>query len=292
MTKDYNLGYYIEPKLMEKIQLMKKRREKKFDHLILVDGEEGFGKTNWGSHFCHATSKVIGIPYTNKNIFFDPDKLMDFAANTEGQIIHWDEAAFGAMSTQWQNKVQQKLIQCLMVARKKRHIWVFLIPYLDTLKTYFLRRCVGIVHVYSRDDIERGRYVYINKKKKYVILNQVQQRRQQISFKKYSFRGSCNWVLPKLINEDLYESEKDEAIKKAFSEDNGTNDTNKDKYILEHYRFALLASELKERTGMSNRAIANWFDVRHNIKINHMHISRGLKLVDKYPNLIQNQAIP
>lgn len=257
-----DLGYYIEPKLLEKIQFMKRRRAKNFDHLLLVEGGEGLGKTNFAVHYGYACAKEFGCSFGNENIFFDPDEMMDFAVRTEAQVIQWDEAAMAALGSNWQSKVQQKLIKCMMMARKKRHTWIFLIPYIETLKLYFLKRAVGLVHVYSRDDLERGRYVYVGKKKIKAVIKKIRMR-QEINWKFYDFRGSCQFVLPKLIDEQEYEKKKDEVILDVFGEDGGTNPW-KTRYDDFKRKFGAACLVLNESYGLTVRDIADRTDTSRN----------------------------
>jgi len=249
----------MEKRLKTKLDAYVGRQKKNFDHLIIVDGDEGYGKSTWITEPCEYIAKVTGKQWSVNNIFFDLDELMKFASTTEKQIIVWDEAAMGGMGIQWQNKMQQKLIMCLMVARKKRHFWFFIIPKFFKLKDYIIERSIALVHVYSRDDVTRGRYVFFSKKKKNQLYS-TYQRTKKPNYKKYSFRGTFTkdmWG----IDEDAYDKKKDEAIRKAFADDQEGGDNKR--AILWKMRLARVSQHLKESKIMSYRELAKISGIHH-----------------------------
>jgi|SRR6056297_664578 len=282
-------NYNLEDSFVEVVDVFLKRREKKWDHLLLYDGEEGVGKTTCAIHHGYYIAHKLGKRFSHENIFFDPEDMMKFASETEGEVIMWDEAAFGGMSAQWQNQIQQKLVMCLMTARKKRHTWLFLIPQLHTLNFYFIKRAVGIVHVYSEDDINRGKYVYVGKRRKVqTIIPQIMNssKKRMISFKKYSWRGAFgkDALIGNLIDEEIYEAAKDAAITKAFSGDSSGNKW-KESSIKYHFKLYLLAQHCMDNYGISQR------DIGRIIQGNHMEISRGKELLKKNPEILKNAGL-
>jgi archaellum biogenesis ATPase FlaH len=219
--KDYKMivtskEYFMETKLVEKLDLMVKRMNGADDNLVIIDGDEGQGKTNLAMGICHYVSEKTGRSYTTKNIFFDLDKLMKFASETKEQIIHWDEGALGGLSMQWWKKNQQKFLQLLMVARKKKHFWVIAIPKFNKLNEYIVvDRSIALIHVYSRGNIQKGRLMYYTKQKKELLFDEWKRARRK-SYNKYkSFGGSFLEYDKKVFSaEELaqYDKMKDEAI--------------------------------------------------------------------------------
>jgi archaellum biogenesis ATPase FlaH len=219
--KDYKMivtskEYFMETKLVEKLDLMIKRMNGADDNLVIIDGDEGQGKTNLAMGICHYVSEKTGRSYTTKNIFFDLDKLMKFASETKEQIIHWDEGALGGLSMQWWKKNQQKFLQLLMVARKKKHFWVIAIPKFNKLNEYIVvDRSIALIHVYSRGNIQKGRLMYYTKQKKELLFDEWKRARRK-SYNKYkSFGGSFLEYDKKVFSaEELaqYDKMKDEAI--------------------------------------------------------------------------------
>lgn len=281
-------NYHLEDEFTKKVTLFLKRREKNWDHLLLYDGDEGVGKSTCAVHHAYYIAELLGKKFSHKNIFFDPEKMMKFASETEGEVIMWDEAAFGGMSAQWQNQIQQKLIMCLMTARKKRHVWLFLIPELHKLNFYFIKRSVGIIHVYSQDDINRGKYVYFGKSRKnrYIIPQLLAaSKKKMISFKKYSFRGAFgkDALISELIDEGAYEKAKDEAIMKAFSGDSAGNIW-KERAVRYHHMLYVISEHCKLHYGMSQAHMARILGTNDRL------IGRGKDLPEKHPEIFRNKG--
>ena len=227
---DYKMGkhsvtdkqFYLDPKLKEKMDLCIDRctGKRKLDNLIIIDGDEGFGKTTLAVSLAYYVHHETKRPFDVNHIFFDLEKLINFAKSTEDQIIIWDEAALGGLSTQWHSKKQQKLIQLLMVARKKRHFFIFNIPKFFKLAEYILvDRAICLVHVYARHELELGRFCYFKKKSKELLYYDRIRSKARNYNKFMDFWGTFSNALPKLIDEDAYDKKKDKAIMSIGEDD-------------------------------------------------------------------------
>ena len=207
--------YYIEKALIGKLDLMIERYNHNRDSLMIVDGGEGDGKTTAAIGYAYYIAQKLGKPFSVDNVFFDCEEMMKFAATTEGQVIVWDEAATAGMAVNWQNRIQQKLIQIMMMARKKKHFWFFLIPKFWKLNEYIVDRSIGLIHVYSPDMIKQGYFVYFKKEAKdYLYLN-MKERKHKSYRRGYAFRGTFvkkGFVIDKVA----YEKKKDAAIMSLF----------------------------------------------------------------------------
>jgi len=159
--------YYMDDALTRKLDLMIKRMEGTDDNVLPIDGDEGQGKSELATGICYYVAYKTGRKYDVDNIFFDLDAGIKFAGETKEQIIHFDEGALGLLRTQWQNKVQQKFLQLVMTARKKRHFIVICIPKFHRLPQYVMEeRAIGLVHVYSKQNLQKGRFCYYTKSAK------------------------------------------------------------------------------------------------------------------------------
>lgn len=186
------------------------------DAIQLIAGDEGIGKSNLTAGICFYIAEKSNREYNVDNIFFDLDKLIDFATKTERQVIHWDEGALGGLATEWWSKNQQKFMRLLMVARKKKHFIAICIPKFYKLNEYIVvERSIGLIHCYARQNIHKGRFFYFTKKKKELLFEDWKRRRQR-SYKKYaSFGGSFLEYMPKVFTPEQvqqYEDKKDKAI--------------------------------------------------------------------------------
>lgn len=100
MVKVTNLNYAMELKLKAKVDLMIERMSQKHkqDNLVLIDGDEGTGKTNMAAGLGYYVAQETGRPFSKENLFFNLDKLNEFALKTQEQVIWWDEGALGGLA--------------------------------------------------------------------------------------------------------------------------------------------------------------------------------------------------
>lgn len=212
--------YYLDPKLKEKLDLMIARMKHGKDNLILIDGNEGDGKTNISMGIGYYLAYTCGRPFSLENIFFDLDKLIDFAIHTKEQIIIWDEGALGGLASEWWNKNQKKFIKLLMIARKRQHFWIVNIPKFFKLNEYFvIDRSVGLVHVYMQHELHHGYFVYFNQTQKEKLYEDWKRSRVRGYKKWWNFHGRFVMFLQAkddrfedVISDEEYNKKKDNAI--------------------------------------------------------------------------------
>lgn len=280
MVKVTDKEYYMEPRLKEKLDLMIERctGKRKMDNLLIVDGDEGYGKSTFATQVAYYFSHKTGRPFSVNNMFFNIDKLIDTAVSSKDQIFVWDEAALGGLSVQWQSKIQQKLVQLLMVARKKRHFFIFNIPKFFKLNEYILvDRAIAMVHVYARQEKELGRFVYYNKKSKEYLYYNFRKKRERAYKKFKTFRGTFPNVMGELIDEDAYDRKKDRAIM-SIAKDAETNKW-KIKYLKLYHKISMFCWNLKDEHNISLRKIEKLSEFERH------WITKGLEIPDKYPEI-------
>jgi len=160
--------YPLEANLLEKIDLMIKRcsnTKSRQDAVLICEGSEGEGKSTMSIAVAYYVSEKTGRYFNAENVFFDLEKLIKFAQSTEEQIIIWDEPALQALSTDWANSVVKNLTRLLMTARKKRHFMIINATKFYKFNEYIMvDRALGMIHVYSRQGTQPGRFMYIRKK--------------------------------------------------------------------------------------------------------------------------------
>ena len=208
-----DLDFYLDNDLKEYCDLLMKRTEKKWDNLIILDGEERSGKTTLAKAMCYYMAHKQGKKFGLRNVFFNPENMSKFARENEREIILWDEAAFGGLASMWQSKIQQMLVMMLMAAGKYKHTYIFIIPSFFKLKNYLaLHRSSSLIHVYSPDMLSRGLFICYNRTQKTWIYNNY--KKSQTYGKQFSFRGRfvVKNIENAIWNEEDYEKKKDEAI--------------------------------------------------------------------------------
>lgn len=218
--------YPLEDNLVNKINLMIQRcngKRGKKDNVLICEGSEGEGKTTLSIAIAYYVSEQTGREFSEKNVFFDVNELMRYAQSTEGKIIIWDEPAFQALSTDWASEAVKNITRLLMTARKKRHFFIFNLTKFYKFNEYIVvDRPMGFIHVYSRNNIHSGRFVYIRKKFLEDLWRdyKVSKKRNYKLYGSKKVRGTFPDILnPKYPNNvlsefdnDAYESKKDEAI--------------------------------------------------------------------------------
>jgi len=161
--------YFLENNLVKKIDMMLLRcsqKNPKRDAVLLCEGEEGQGKTTLSVAIGYYAAEKLGRVFNHTRVFFDLNKMIDFLKNSEEEIAVWDEPALHAMSTDTSTKVVRNLTRLLMMSRKKRHFLIINLAYFNKFNDYVVwQRPLGMIHVYSRNEIQAGRFIYIKKRK-------------------------------------------------------------------------------------------------------------------------------
>ena len=273
----------MEKKLKEKLDLHIKRctqKQPKLDTAIVIDGYEGHGKTTMALGIAFYVSQMTGRQFSHKNIFFDIKRLIKFAQNTKEQIIIWDEAALGGLSSQWWNKSMINLTKLLMTCRKLRHFFIFNIPKIFKLNEYLADdRTLGLIHCKAKNETQVGYFIYFKRSRKSILYDRYKRARKK-SYMNYSFRGTFPDVLnPKrdynildVFDINDYENRKDEAIKAIGKSDDGLSQKE-----LRLYKLKYLISQLP----FKQKQIAEWFDIKQ------PSLSDWSKLPKKYPEILE-----
>ncbi len=259
--------YSIDNMYLTKLDLMIKRMEGTDDNILPLDGDEGQGKTEFAVGTCYYVAYKTGRKYDVDNIFFDLDEVIKFAASTEKQIIHYDEGALGLLSSQWWNKNQQKFLQLVMTARKKRHFMMICIPKFYKMNQYVMEeRAIGLIHVYYRKNLHKGRFCYFTKNRKERLMQDWRRKKVKNYRKHYSFHGSFVQAMKKVFTPsqiDEYERKKDAAIASICGTDEKPEVTERtiklkmyDEYVVKHPEKT--QKEMADIFDVSERTITRW----------------------------------
>ncbi|MBA7494346.1 hypothetical protein ES702_04921 [subsurface metagenome] len=272
-----NLEYHLETKLVKKLDIMAKRctntRTRK-DAVLIVEGSEGEGKTN--------TSEAIAYYLKYKmdrqiHMFFRLQSLMEFAQNTEEEIIIWDEPALDSLSTDWFKETNKDLIRLLMTCRKKRHFFIFnFVKFYKFSEYVVVDRALGLIHMYTRTKTNQsGRFVYVRMKALEGLFRTYRDKKIRAYRKYKSFGGSVPLIehlIPQIgmsvegkENATLedYERLKDEAIqsigRKPIKENKSKKDFDKLRCTISKVCLPLMNKEqLAKELGISRRTLHNW----------------------------------
>jgi len=280
-----DLDYALENKLVQKLDIMIKRcttKHPKRDALLINEGSEGEGKTN--SSICEA---YYAKYKTDREVylFFKLRELIEMAKNTYDKIFIWDEPSLDSLAIDHYKETNIQLMRLLMTARKRRHFFIINMTKFWKFNEYIVvDRNLGLIHMYSRKEIQPGRFIYVRKKNlEGLYLGYKFSKRRQ--YKKYmSFGGAFPDIMEKHFDKmgfnvvgfdgkvyknatyDIYEKEKDKAILSI-----GTNEK-KDNldYLKLKYKYATLP-------GVMQKDKAEYMDV------DRVTLQRWSKLNKKYP---------
>lgn len=246
MVKVTDKDYYMDGYLQSNLDFCVERHNKKWDNLLIIDGMERSGKSTLARQIGYYLAYKRGVPFSEKNIFFDADSMMKFAEENRKQVIIWDEGAFEGMAQDWQNKQQQKLVKFLMTAAKYYHDYIFIIQKISKYNSYIAEsRSLALIRVYAKDMIDKGYFKSYSHEQKNIV---ARIERKNLSSKKIRpdfFGRFGDEPQPALIDVEKYEKAKDKAIKNLLSGD----DEKKPQ------REKILMAKLRE-SGMSAHEIA------------------------------------
>lgn len=272
-----DLQYGLEKRLVKKIDLMIDRCEQKNpkrDAVLICEGSEGEGKTN----------SSVAISYYIKSktqrdihIFFRLEGLIKFAQENKGKIIIWDEPALDSLGSDWYKRVNKDLIRLLMTVRKNRHFFIFNFTRFYRFSEYIIvDRGLGLVHMYSRNEIQPGRFVYIKRRDLEALYTTYKKSKKRIYKSLTSFRGNFPEVMEKHFDKmDIcvegkvhatladYEKQKDLGI---MSIGEKKKEVNKEKEELAKLKVRIASINLKmtnrkqlaDQLGISERTLNRW----------------------------------
>lgn len=104
---------------------------------IFITGDPGSGKSNTSMAIALEVAKLLGKPFTTKNIVFDSLTFTETYNNKkktpEGSSLIYEEAGVGNNSKNSQNQVQKKYNQMLQTIRKRGILVIFNAPDLSFL---------------------------------------------------------------------------------------------------------------------------------------------------------------
>lgn len=208
--------FYIDKQLKHKLDLLLQDLDKN-DVWIIVDGDEGAGKTNTAAYLLYYAHCVTGRPFSLDHFYFDTNKLFDYIKNNSEALLNWDEAALGALSTDWYDTSQKNLLKFAMTGRKKHHFFVLCIPKFTKLQEYIrVDRTHALINMTTGKDRKKyGRYIYLTRRGKAALdrdFRRTKIRRYSKFMKAGGFGGNIPYVFDKILDEKAYDKKKDDAI--------------------------------------------------------------------------------
>ena len=196
---------------------IKKGLDDDFDYLLVVVGDTGVGKSNFGLHLVETWQKVIGKE-VNGNLIeqVNVDKLKwlkKFKDLDALDINLFDEGAAGLGSKQYMERFSRTLEMLFQVVRYKRFFTVIIVPNFFRLNKFFREdRLRGLVHVNKR-----GEYKFYTRER-ILKLCQINERKVIKNMKCVhpAFKGRFPKYEGNLLN--AYDTMKDEGVERILND--------------------------------------------------------------------------
>lgn len=270
--------YPMETCQLQKIDLAIERctqKNPKRDATILIEGSEGEGKTTMSIAIGYYVSEKTGRVFNHTRLFFDVQKMIEFGQSTDNEIIIWDEPSAQAMSGDSGKRIVRDLYRFLNMCRNKRHFIMINMSYFNLFKDYIVwQRPLCMFHVYSRDEKQAGRFVFI-KKKNLEKLWYDWHRKKQRNYRKYCSKY-IRGTFPDILNPDYkynvlsefdfnaYEDSKNDATASIGKEKPKEEKIDLRKLRLQYNvsripkLFHIKVGDLAKVLGMDRKAIQEW----------------------------------
>lgn len=260
MIKQTSKNISYDETLIRKLNVVVKRLKKtKQDCLILITGPEGTGKSTIASILVQYIAENTGRIFkpTCENVFFLPDIMLRTALTTEKQIIWWDEAALAGLAKEWQRKINLKLSKMLMTGRKKRHLYVFCIPKFFRLSEDTVDRAKFMIRTYENKRGKLGNFCFYKGKAVKAMYNEWRKTKKvrygHYAQAPYGFHGKFNDNLYDIIDENIYEAKKDEAIASILKDDVDKKDKNYKRFMRVFGYLSKLVEKIKKKYKLTHK---------------------------------------
>lgn len=299
MIKEF--PFRIDHKLKHKLDILVKQLDKK-DVWILIDGDEGAGKTNTLAYLLTYFSCATGRELTQECLYFDTEKLLNYFIANKSKLLGWDEAALGGLSTEWYNRSQINLIKASLVGRIKHHVFIMCIPRFEKLKEELRQdRIHALIHMdCGKKNDKYGHYAYLTRRGIDMLNKYWREKKLRLYGKccrKYGgFFGDLPYVFNKVFDEDKYNEEKEKAIYSI-----GKKDISKDKQDLKELKYKiskakppiLTIKEFAEKLGISAETLHAWGRNEANNPEKATPSLPEVRLTDNiYNNGVQGDSLP
>lgn len=204
-------SFFIESRLAENLDAIKRRVQNDDDYFFAVDGEERAGK----SVFAMQVAKYLDHSFSLKRVCFDSSGFREAILKAKPhQAVVYDEAFRGLSSRGALSEVNKLLVSLMMECGQKNLFVIVVLPTFFLLDKYVaLWRAKGLFHIY-RHEGKRGFWVYYNRKwKKLLYLKGKATYSYNVLKRLPQFRG--RFTNTYTIEEDAYRDLKAKAFKET-----------------------------------------------------------------------------
>lgn len=241
--KSRSIDFFIDPVLRNQLDEVRYRvLEKDFDFVTLVDGREGSGK----SVLAQQIGAYLDPNFSLDNIVFTSEDFISKIKDPKvkkGSCIILDEAFNAINSRASMSEVNRSMGAVATEMRQKNLFILIVLPsFFDLDKQFAIHRSSSLIHVYLKNNVERGQYlIFPRSKKLYLYLNG--KKTYNYSKPKCPF-PPCKFTNHYTVSEEEYRKKKADAFKKRTVSNQARNWLNqRNAYIKYIYRSLGLTQE-------------------------------------------------
>ena len=254
ITKE-DITYYIEPRLLQNLDKVKYRLEKKDkDFVMLVDGKEGAGKSTLAVQM----AKYVDNSFCVDRCCMTSEQFKEAIYKAKkGQAVIYDEAFTGLSSKGALSEINRMLVSLMMQMRQKNLLVIIVLPTFFMLEKYVaIFRGRVLVHVWEKND---RRYFGVFNNQKQKILFAVG--KKYLSYKGVRTRFSGRFYGKFPINDPEYRKKKSVALEESETTEKKKETTSlamehRDNLIYYYVKtLKLPRDEMFRHTGCSRSAI-------------------------------------
>lgn len=171
LPKEFNENEYngkqvmiIHELLWEKIKNIFYLRSKGYDSLILIDGKKRTGKSTLGMTIGY----ILYPKFSMKNFVAGLEEAPSKIDEAEDEsVLQFDEGTLVASSKDAMAKKSKQLLKIFDVVGQKKLTLIFCMPsFFDINRQIAINHSLFLLHVYTDDRLDRGRFAYFSTKKK------------------------------------------------------------------------------------------------------------------------------
>lgn len=267
-----SVSFPIDTVLKSELDKVRYRVEKKdFDFVAIIDGREGSGK----SVLAQQVGAYLDPNFSLDNIVFTSEEFIKKIKDPrikKGTCVILDEA-FNAINSRASMSEVNRSMGAVATEMRQKNLYVLIVlpSFFDLDKQFAIHRSSSLIHVYLKDNVQRGQFlIFPRSKKLHLYLNG--KKTYNYSKPKSPF-PPCRFTNHYTVDENDYRRKKADAFKRRSVSNQARNWLNqRNAYIKYLYKVMTLTQEELGK-------IPTNFGV---VPVSQRHISRVLSEISDY----------
>jgi len=213
LAPTHKIDFFVDNIMREHLDKVRYRVLKKdFDFVTIIDGREGSGK----SVLAQQLASYLDPTFSLNNIVFTSDdfiKKIKDPKTKKGACIILDEA-FNSINSRASMSAVNKSMGAVATEMRQKNLFIIIVlpSFFDLDKQFAIHRASSLIHVYLKDDVNRGQYLIFPRSKK-LYLYLAGKKTYNYSKPKSPF-PPCRFTNHYIVDEQEYRLKKSQAFKK------------------------------------------------------------------------------